>query len=113
MRNRSVNICASARGATSACRVPQLVAACSLAVRIYIPVVAPLAQLAADDIDFCYRKTREKGKGKVKGGGRGEHRPGGSTMRLAVVADTFYAIFKQCHRRGALQAECGGVSPRH
>lgn len=27
-------------------------------------------------------------------------------MRLAVVADTFYAIFKQCHRR----EKGGGVS---
>lgn len=42
-----------------------------LAVRIYIPVVAPLAQLAADDIDFCYRKAKEKGNG---GRGREERR---------------------------------------
>lgn len=41
-----------------------LLPACLLAVRIYIPVVAPLAQLAADDIDFCYRKTRERGREK-------------------------------------------------
>lgn len=116
MRNRSVNICASARGATSACRVPQLVAACCaclLCAFIFL-LWRRLHNLPQTTlISVIARQEKGEGEEKVKGGGRGEHRPAGSTMRLAVVADTFYAIFKQCHRRGALQAECGGVSPRH
>lgn len=61
MRNRSVNICAPPHPLRT-WRHNSL-----LAVRIYIPVVAPLAQLSADDIDLCYRKSKgevEKGAGE-------------------------------------------------